>query len=78
MGFLSMFGRDKIETAAVLHDALELRRRYGDEAELWCEAGIYSAPSPATRRLLKQIHKALASLPVSETSPEFAREPALV
>jgi hypothetical protein len=64
MGMLSMFVRDKAQAAAVIHDAVELRRRYGREAELWCEAGIHSAPSGATRRLLRQIHKALADLPV--------------
>ena len=64
MGILSRFVRDKSEAAAVLHDAIELRRRYGQEAELWCEAGMVSAPSGATRRLLKEIRKALADLPV--------------
>ncbi|HTK35700.1 MAG TPA: hypothetical protein VL358_10510 [Caulobacteraceae bacterium] len=64
MGMLSIFVRNKAQAVAVLHDALELRRRYGPEAELWCEAGIHSAPSGATRRLLKQIHKALADVPV--------------
>ena len=63
MGILSRFVHDKTESAAVRHDAIELRRRYGPEAELWCEAGMLAAPSGATRRLLKQIHKALADVP---------------
>jgi hypothetical protein len=67
MSVLSIFVRDRVQAAAVLHDAAELRKRYGREAELWCEAGIHSAPSGATRRLLKQIHRALADLPVEPT-----------
>jgi hypothetical protein len=63
MGILSRFIPDKVETAAVFHDALELRRRYGREAELWCEAGMLSSSSGATRRLLKHIHKALEQVP---------------
>jgi hypothetical protein len=64
MGILSRFVHTKAEAAAVLHDAAELRKRYGPEAELWCEAGIHGARSAATRRLLKRIHKALADVPV--------------
>ncbi len=64
MSLLSRFIPERIDTAAVLHDAVELRRRYGCEAELWCEAGMLSSTSRPTRRLLGQIHKALEQVPV--------------
>jgi len=65
MGILDLFGRDKAHAEAVRHDAAELRRRFGDEAELWCEAGILGAADGATRRLLKEIRKALDDVPGS-------------
>ena len=64
MGILSRFAsHDRSYDAAVKHDAVELRRRYGGEAERWCEAGMASASSPGTRRMLREIHRALADVP---------------
>jgi hypothetical protein len=69
MGLFSVFAKNKTYEAAVMHDALELRRRYGPEAEDWCEQGMYSAPSAATRRMLKRIHRVLAHLPIDDALP---------
>jgi hypothetical protein len=63
MGLFSRLVRYREQEQAVMHDAIELRRRYGADAEQWCEAGMYSAASPATRSMLKAIHRALANIP---------------
>jgi hypothetical protein len=63
MGFFTRLVRYREHERMIRHDAIELRRRYGAEAEQWCEAGMYSAASPATRRMLKDIHRALAHIP---------------
>jgi hypothetical protein len=49
---------DSLKQAA-LHDAHELRLRYGDDAERWCELGLMAARDPVRRRELESIRQAL-------------------
>jgi hypothetical protein len=48
---------------AAMHDAYELRTRYGANAEQWCEIGILGARDPEKRRQLESIRAALAEMP---------------
>ena len=63
MAWLS-FRRGRLSVdAQALHDAHELRARYGVNAEEWCEIGLLGAADPEKRRLLKRIRQALAEVP---------------
>lgn len=48
---------------AALHDAYQLRVRYGHSAEQWCDLGLMAARDPARRRELESIRQALAEVP---------------
>lgn len=63
MAWLGFNTEDRALRDAALHDAQELRSRYGTEAEELCEIGIMAASSPRQRRLLKSIRRALSQLP---------------
>lgn len=49
-----------------LEQALDLRQRYGDEAEQWCEIGILASDELTQRRTLYRVREALRSLPHEE------------
>jgi hypothetical protein len=65
MGMISFGRRRKTPGAAALHDALELRRRYGADAEQWCETGLLGAHDEAKRRALEEIRLALRKTPAT-------------
>ena len=48
---------------AALHDAYQLRLRYGNSAEQWCDLGLMAARDPTKRRELESIRHALAEVP---------------
>ncbi len=48
---------------AALHDAYQLRLRYGNSAEQWCDLGLMAARDPAKRRELESIREALSEMP---------------
>jgi hypothetical protein len=59
-----MFWRKRPPGAAAMHDAIELRRRYGVNAEQWCEIGLLGAHDEKKRRALEAIREALKSTPL--------------
>lgn len=63
MAWLALTPGDRALNRAARHDAQELRSRYGQEAEQWCEIGLQSACSERQRKLLKRIRAALNQLP---------------
>lgn len=63
MAWLALNPGDRALDRAALHDAQELRSRYGAQAEQWCETGLQSAISERQRKLLKRIRAALNRLP---------------
>jgi hypothetical protein len=63
MVWLGLTAGERALKRAALHDAQELRSRYGPDAERLCEAGLESAGSAEKRRLLKTIRRALDRLP---------------
>ena len=46
--------------------AIDLRARYGDDAERWCEVGILAAGRRARRRALYRVREALRAVPTDE------------
>lgn len=64
MGWLWLGRRKPLLDADALHDARELRCRYGAGAEEWCELGLLAAAEPSKRRALKRIRTALAQVPL--------------
>lgn len=63
MSLATWFNSKQQEMEQVLHDARELRARYGDEAERWCETSLSGPIDHEQRRLLKQLRRALAHIP---------------
>jgi hypothetical protein len=61
---MSSFGRRREGPGpAALHDAAQLRRRYGANAEQWCDIGLASAKDEHRRRTLEDIRLALKQVP---------------
>jgi hypothetical protein len=44
-------------------EAIDLRERYGEDAEQWCEIGILATDQLARRRALYRVREALRSVP---------------
>ena len=63
MGVITFGWRRKSPGAAALHDARELRRRYGANAEQWCDIALMGKVDDAKRRMLEQIRLALKDTP---------------
>ncbi len=55
------FFQQKPEGDPVL-EAIDLRERYGDDAEQWCEIGIMAADRLERRRALYRVREALRAL----------------
>lgn len=49
-----------------LLEAIELRARYGDGAEEWCETGILTTEQLERRRALYRVRDALRLVPADE------------
>ena len=49
-----------------LLEAMELRARYGEGAELWCETGILTTEQLERRRALYRVRDALRLVPADE------------
>jgi hypothetical protein len=62
---ISFGRRRKGPGAAALHDALQLRRRYGASAEQWCDLGLAGPLDDSRRRLLEDIREALKETPTA-------------
>lgn len=52
------FSRPKAEDDPIL-EALDLRARYGDDAEEWCDIGILATDELRRRRTLYRVREAL-------------------
>lgn len=63
MAWPALTANDRALNRAALHDAQELRSRYGAEAERWCEVGLHTAADSRQRKLIKRIRAALNQLP---------------
>ena len=63
MGMITFGKRRKGPCAAALHDARELRRRYGVNAEQWCEIGLLGPVDARQRKALEDIRAALKETP---------------
>jgi len=64
MGLRWWFESKDRQDCAVLHDALELRLRYGDSAETFCEQAMESrAVEPEEAGVLRELRRALKLLP---------------
>jgi hypothetical protein len=63
MAWLDLLSADRELKRAALHDAQELRARFGPQAEQWCEAGLKTTDNPRKRRELKSIRAALHRVP---------------
>ena len=62
MSLATWFNSKQEEMERVLHDARELRARYGDEAERWCDTSLSGPIDDEQRRLLKQLRRALTHI----------------
>lgn len=63
MSFMSFGRRRKGPGPAALHDAAQLRRRYGANAEQWCEIGLAGVKDESRRKTLQDIREALRQTP---------------
>lgn len=63
------FFQSKAEEDPILQ-AIDLRQRYGEDAEQWCEIGILATDQLARRRELYRVRDALRTLPADE-APAF-------
>lgn len=63
MGVITFGRRRKGPSAAAFHDAAALRRRYGANAEQWCEIGLAGQSDASRRRALEDIRLALKQTP---------------
>jgi hypothetical protein len=63
MTWLSFPRRRPSAPLEALREAKDLRRRYGANAEQWCEIGLLAAGDPDKRKLLRNIREALNDLP---------------
>jgi hypothetical protein len=52
-----------------LLEAIDLRTRYGADAEEWCEIGILATDALSRRRALYRVREALRALPAEEFAP---------
>ena len=53
-----------------LAEAIDLRQRYGSEAEQWCETGILEAEERTRRRALYRVRELLRSVPADPMAYE--------
>lgn len=55
---LPMFGRPRAEDDPI-REALDLRERYGEDAEAWCDISILATDALTRRRSLYRVRDAL-------------------
>ena len=53
-----------------LAEAIDLRQRYGSEAEQWCESGILATAELERRRALYRVRELLRSVPTDPMAYE--------
>jgi hypothetical protein len=59
MALFNWFDGQSREMDFICSRAAELRARYGDEAERWCDSRLAEAREAIDRRAMKQLKKAL-------------------
>lgn len=62
---LPTFGRPKAEDDPI-REALDLRARYGEDAEAWCDISILAAGARTRRRSLYRVRDALRMVPAGD------------